>query len=69
MCPVMPTVLADGTAITISSSSTIRYVRKENGKNVYYSVEGGVKPNLEIPYSDFYSDSKLVSYIDQVWDA
>ena len=67
MCPIMSTVLADGTAITISSSSTIRYVTQENGKNVYHAIENGVKPNLEIPYSDFYDNSKLVSYIDQVW--
>lgn len=67
MCPIMSTVLADGTAITISSSSTIRYVTHENGKNVYHAIENGVKPNLEIPYSDFYDNSKLVSYIDQVW--
>lgn len=67
MCSILSLVLADGTAITISSNNTIRDVDKnEEGKNIFYSIEKGIKPNLLIPYSDFYNDSKLVDYIDQV---
>lgn len=69
MCPVRSTVLCDGTAITISSEKTIRYVKKENGENIYYSVETGIKPDLEVLYSDFYNDEKLVEFIDEVWNA
>ena len=65
MCSILSLVLADGTAITISSNNTMRDVDKnEDGKNIFYSIEKGIKPNLLIPYSDFYNDSKLVDYID-----
>ena len=66
MCSVLPIVLADGTAIAISSNNTMRYVKKnDEGRPIYYPIEDGISPNLEIPYTDFYNDEKLVGYIDQ----
>ncbi len=64
MCTVLPLVLADGTGIAISSTSTIRYVQEENGQKVFYPVEHGIEPNVEVEYSDFYNDTKLVEYLN-----
>ena len=64
MCPIMPMVLADGTAITISSNNTIRYVVNNDGNRTFYSIEHGINPDVEVEYSDFYNDSKLVEYLN-----
>ena len=66
MCAVMPTVLADGTALTISSTMTLRQVRKEDGKNVYYPIEDGLDPDYEVEYANFYDDNKIVEAVDAV---
>ena len=68
MCSTLPIVLADGTPITISSNNTLRYFEKKDDKSIYYSTEEGFKPNLVIPYSDYYDDSKMVNYIDEVYN-
>lgn len=70
MCSVLPLVLADGTPIAISSNNTSRYMKTNNsGKNIYYSIEHGLSPNMEIPYADFYNDTKLVDYVDHAYEA
>lgn len=69
MCSVLPTVLADGTAIAISSNNSLRYMVKENNKNIYYETESGCSVDLSIPYDCFYNDVELVDYIDEVWNA
>lgn len=63
MCSILPLVLSDGTAITISSQNTTRFVVREGNNDVYYSIENGFEPDITIPYSDFYIDSNLVSYL------
>lgn len=63
MCAIMPIVLADGTAITISSPMSFRMVKKENGKRVFYAIENGIVPNTTIEYSDFYNDLVLAEQI------
>lgn len=67
MCTILPLVLTDGTAFAISSNNTLRYVKKVNNQITYYSTESGFVPDLEVPYSDFYSDEKLVGYIDEAY--
>ncbi len=68
MCTVLPILLADGTAIAISSNNTMRYVEKNaEGTNIFYEIENGINPNLKVPYIYFYTDEKLVNYIDQVY--
>lgn len=66
MCSVLPLLLADGTAITISSQNTIRFVKKEGNTSVFYAIEHGFLPSLDIDYSEFYHNELLVDYIDQV---
>ena len=56
MCSVIPLVLSDGSAITISSYNTTR-------NNKFSSIEYGVSPDIYIPYSDFYNDDALLTYI------
>lgn len=56
MCSVIPLVLGDGSAITISSYNTTR-------NNKYGSIEYGITPDIVIPYSDFYNDTNLLTYI------
>lgn len=69
MCSVLPLILADGTPIAISSNNTFRYMRTNDaGKNIYYSTEHGLSPNLEIPYAYFYNDAKIVDYVDKAYE-
>ena len=63
MCAIMSTVLADGTAITISSPMSFRRVKKEGNKRVFYAIESGIAPDVTIDYSDFYNDSVLAENI------
>ncbi len=56
MCSVIPLLLSDGSAITISSYNTTR-------NNNYSSIEYGIEPDIIIPYSDFYDDNELLTYI------
>ena len=57
MCSVIPLVLGDGSAITISSYNTTR-------NNKYGSIEYGITPDIVIPYSDFYNkESPMTSPI------
>ena len=67
MCSVLPLVLADGTAIAISSNTSTRFVRKKEGKDIYYSIENGLKPDMEISYSDYYDNVKITEYVDAVY--
>ena len=67
MCSVLPLVLADGTAIAISSNNTSRYVTTKDGKDTYNAIEKGLSPDLEVPYSDYYDAEKLVAYVDSVY--
>lgn len=67
MCSVLPLVLADGTAIAISSNNSNRFVKKEKNNTIYYSTEYGIKPDMKILYSDYYDDARLVEYVDAVY--
>lgn len=64
MCSVMSTVLADGTAITISSPDSYRYVKTDaQGHRTFYAIEGGVSPDSVLPYSEFCKDAQLIKHI------
>lgn len=64
MCSVMSTVLADGTAITISSPDSYRYVKTDaQGHRIFYAIEGGVSPDSVLPYSEFCKDAQLIKHI------
>lgn len=64
MCSVMPLVLADGTAIAISSPNSFRYVVEENNKKTFYGIEDGIKPDIDFKYANFYNDSALIDAIN-----
>ena len=63
MCSVMPLVLADGTGITISSPNSFRYYSEEEGQRVFYSIENGLKPDIDLAYDSFYDDLALINAI------
>lgn len=65
MCSVMPLVLADGTAISISSPNSFRYVVEENNKKTFYGIEDGIKPDIDFKYENFYNDSALMNAINE----
>lgn len=64
MCSVLPLVLADGTAIAISSNNSSRFVTERNNKYYFRAIEHGIAPDVEIDYADYYNDSKLVEYLN-----
>ena len=64
MCSVLPLVLADGTAIAISSNNTARFVSERNNTLYFQAIEHGIEPDVEINYEDYYNDSKLVQYLN-----
>ena len=67
MCSVMPLVLADGTAITISSPNSYRYVETDaRGHRTFYAIEGGLSPDVEISYSEYYTDAQLKKYLESI---
>lgn len=61
MCSVMPIILADGTALQISSSLCCQSITKENGKIQFNDIEGGVSPDQVLMRNHFYADD---SYLD-----
>lgn len=63
MCGVLPLVLADGTAFTLSGNQTFR--KYNNG--VFEPIEYGVEPDGELDYQYFYNDTKLVDAIDNLY--
>ena len=65
MCSIMSLVLADGTAITISSPNSIRSVTESDGKKHFNAIEGGVEPDIDLAYEDFYDCSKIHEAINQ----
>lgn len=68
MCSVLPLVLADGTAIAISSPFSFRYVETNvQGHSTFYAIEGGLSPDTEIPYSEFYDSKQLKKYITNIF--
>lgn len=68
MCSVLPMVLADGTAIAISSNNTYRYVKTDkNNHQTFYAIESGLSPDTEIPYSEFYDSKQLKKYITNIF--
>lgn len=67
MCSVLPLVLADGTAIAISSNNSNRFVVRKDDGDIYYSIENGIEPDMEIPYGDYYDNSKIEEYVDAVY--
>ena len=66
MCSVMPLILADGTAIAISSPFSFRYVVEENGKKTFYGIENGIKPDVDFEYERFYDNLSLINIINRL---
>ena len=66
MCSVMPLILADGTAIAISSPFSFRYVVEENGKKTFYGIENGIKPDVDFEYDRFYDNLSLIDVINRL---
>ena len=65
MCAVLPTVLADGTGIAISSPYCLQYLEIDNdGKYEFSDIEGGFEPDIKVPYDFFYNDQYLYSVIN-----
>ena len=65
MCSIFSVVLADGTAITISSPFTMRYVTKDDkGDMTFHSIENGIAPDIELDYEDFYDSAAVLSAIN-----
>lgn len=64
MCSIMSLVLADGTAITISSPYTLRYLSETNGEKEFVSIEQGIKPDINLEYKDFYDSAALLATIN-----
>ena len=64
MCAVLPTVLADGTGIAISSPTCLQYLgTDENNKYTFADIEGGIAPDVELEYDKFYDDETLYSIV------
>ncbi|WP_438340753.1 S41 family peptidase [Mycoplasma sp. 125] len=57
--PVLPLVLNDGTSI--STSSPLNYLYKHHGSEI--NLEDGVKPDIEIPYNNFYDIDYLTKIL------
>ena len=65
MCSIFSAVLADGTAITISSPFTMRYVTENaRGEKTFHSIENGIAPDIELDYEDFYDSAALLTAIN-----
>ena len=65
MCSIFSAVLADGTAITISSPFTMRYVTENaKGEKTFHSIENGIAPDIELDYEDFYDSAALLNAIN-----
>ncbi len=57
----------DGTAITISSPNSYRYVETDaRGHRTFYAIEGGLSPDVEISYSEYYTDAQLKKYLESI---
>ncbi len=61
MCSIVPMVLVDGTSIIISSNSALKH--KKN--NTFMSTEGGLYPDINLDYNDFYNDDKLSQLVNE----
>lgn len=66
MCAVSSMVLADGTGFTMSSTTTLRYVKVEDGKKVFYGIEDGIVPDMNLDYQYYFDDNMLVTIADLV---
>ena len=64
MCAVLPTILADGTAIAISSPLSLQYSEKIGDNQYSFSgIESGIDVDISLDYKDFYNDVKLYNAI------
>ena len=61
MCSVMPVILADGTALQMSSNTCMQSVSVQNGNTAFHDIEGGITPDRVLERSYFYTDD---AYLD-----
>ena len=66
MCAVSSMVLADGTGFTMSSTTTLRYVKVEDGQKVFYGIEDGIVPDMNLDYQYYFNDGMLETIADLV---
>ena len=69
MCAVLPTVLADGTALTISSPYCLQtYSKNDDWEYVFSDIEGGIDVDATLDYKYFYNDEKIYNLIQSFSD-
>ena len=60
MCAVMPVILADGTALQMSSNNCSQYLTQRGNSYTFEDIEGGILPDRELSRDRFYADDAFL---------
>ena len=50
----------------MSSTTTLRYVKVEDGQKVFYGIEDGIVPDMNLDYQYYFNDGMLETIADLV---